>query len=215
MLPVFMASYKLKLTHNKELLDDSEINDPKNIVLWIEEFETSLAKMGLENRGVLSRREILNWLVKSINSQNSLEDFIKEIGDIYQFLKQIDLFNFTSSMSKCFVMELEDRESIRGTKRITEKLLFSLFMKSELWNFYNGKYTNHFYLRKIRSHEFDEFIFLMTKSFNHFIKDVSIFTKEDITLIKDPLLKQKMKQMHDFSSKKLYDFIGGLADYYD
>jgi hypothetical protein len=74
--------------------------------------------MGLEGRGVLSRREILNWLVKNINAQDNLEKYIKEIGDIYQFLKQIDLFNFTSTVSKQFVLELEDhsepQSSIRG-----------------------------------------------------------------------------------------------------
>ena len=31
MLPVFLAGQKLKFAYNKELLDDSQINDPKNI----------------------------------------------------------------------------------------------------------------------------------------------------------------------------------------
>ena len=142
---------------------------------------------------MLSRREILNWLVKNINAQDNLEKYIKEIGDIYQFLKQIDLFNFTSTVSKQFVLELEDhsepQSSIRGnspsykkpgSERFTEKLLFSLYMKSELWNFLNSKYISHFYLRRIRTHELDEFIYTISKNFNSFLKNISILTREDI-----------------------------------
>ena len=106
--PVFMAGHKLRLAYNRELLDDSQLTEPKNIVIWIEEFEKTLSQMGLSNRGILSRREILNWLVKNINAQENLEKYIKEIGEVYQFLKQIDQFNFTSTTSKLFVLDQED-----------------------------------------------------------------------------------------------------------
>ena len=88
-------------------------------------------------------------------------------------------------------------------------------MKTELWNFLNSKYISNLYIRRIRTHEQDEFIYLISKDFTRFIKNISIITGEPIELVNDPLLKQKIRRQHEFASKKVYEFIGSLADYFD